>query len=320
MSARTRTGWLAAAIGAAGFVATIAVLPAHHDAATAAPAATTTSSTSPATGFGDRPIFDATVQRTYDAPTANQAVAVDANYFYAVDNRAITKYDRKTGKALLTFTADPAGPLIHMDSAAVVNGKLYVAHSNYNTTPEKSSIEVFDARTLQHLQSFSFGIYRGSLTWIDWHDGAWYAVFANYDQLGSDGKAYGGTDNTQVVKLDRNFQVVESWTIPQAILDRARVMSISGGSWGPDGRLWITGHDWGEAYVMELPKAGPDLTWVATVNLPTIEGQGIAWDRSDPRHPSLWAIKRSTRQVVRLDAPWKQIKEPTTSYFTVTKD
>ncbi len=34
-------------------------------------------------------------------------------------------------------------------------------------------------------------------------------------------------------------------------------MSNSSGSWGPDGRLWTTGHDLGEAYVMEPSRAGP---------------------------------------------------------------
>jgi hypothetical protein len=32
---------------------------------------------------------------------------------------------------------------------------------------------------------------------------------------------YGGTDNTQIVKLDDNFQIIEAWTIPKAILGQA---------------------------------------------------------------------------------------------------
>jgi hypothetical protein len=47
-----------------------------------------------------------------------------------------------------------------------------------------SSVEVFDARTLQHLESHSFGVDRGSLTWIDRApDGSWWAGFANYDRV-----------------------------------------------------------------------------------------------------------------------------------------
>ena len=44
----------------------------------------------------------------------------------------------------------------------------------------------------------------------------------------------------------------------------------------PFGRLWLTGHDLGEANVMEAPPAGSELRWIATVMLPGVEGQGVA--------------------------------------------
>jgi hypothetical protein len=84
-------------------------------------------------------------------------------------------------------------------------------------------------------------------------------------------------------------------------------MSNSGGSWGPDGRLWLTGHDLGEAYVMEPPTAGSELRWIATVRLPGVEGQGIAWDLAS-NDPTLWAIKRSIKQVLQFDVPWQKIE------------
>ena len=263
------------------------------------------------------PVFTATLDRSYDTFDAHQAVAVDKKYFYVVDNRTITKHDRATGKPLLQFVGDDDGPIIHMDSAVVVGDRLYTAHSNYDTTPEKSSIEVYDTRTMRHVGTFGFGIYRGSLTWLDRHDGAWWAGFANYDEV-PDGQTepYGKTDNTQIVKMDDKFQVVESWTIPQPILDRFKPMSNSGGSWGPDSRLWLTGHDLDEAYVMNVPKAGPDLEWVATVKLPSVEGQGIAWDRSGGR-PTLWAIKRSTSQALSFTALYGSISDPTDSHWQV---
>jgi hypothetical protein len=89
-------------------------------------------------------------------------------------------------------------------------------------------------------------------------------------------------------------------------------LSNSGGSWGPDGRLWLTGHDLDEAYVMEPPKAGAELRWIATVKLPGVEGQGISWDLTS-RRPTLWAIKRSTKQVLQFDVPYRAIAEPNTS-------
>ncbi|MEV5962760.1 hypothetical protein AB0L70_13415 [Kribbella sp. NPDC051952] len=171
--------------------------------------------------------------------------------------------------------ATPLTSFIHMDSGVVVGSKLYAVHSNYPDFPMESSIEVFDARTMRHIDSYSFGIYRGSLTWLDWHDGAWWAGFANYDEISDEtGEPYGQTDNTQIVKLNDKFQPLASYTIPKTILDRFKSMSNSGGSWGPDGRLWLTGHDLGEAYVMELPTADAELRWIATVDLPDVPGSG----------------------------------------------
>ncbi|MBC6456553.1 hypothetical protein HKK72_01280 [Actinomadura sp. HBU206391] len=273
--------------------------------------------TRPAVARAEPPVFTATLNKSYETFDANQAVAVDKNYFYVIDNRKITKHDRSTGKPLLQFVSDSSGPIIHMDSGVVVNGKLYAAHSNYDESPMESSIEVFDTKTMRHIGTHSFGIFRGSLTWLDRHDGAWWAGFANYDQV-PDGETepYGETYNTQVVKMDDHFEVVESWTIPKTILDRFKPMSNSGGSWGPDGRLWLTGHDLGEAYVMNAPSAGAELEWVATVKLPNVEGQGIAWDRSSNK-PTFWAIKRSTSQALSFNAPYRSISDPHTANWQV---
>jgi hypothetical protein len=259
---------------------------------------------------GEPPVYTATLDRSYDAFDANQGVGVDWKSFYAVNNRTITKHDRATGAPVLQFAGDDDGPITHMDSGVVVNGRLYAAHSNYDESPMESSVEVFDTRTMRHIRTHSFGIDRGSLTWLDRHDGAWWVGFANYDVV-PDGETepYGGTYNTQVVKLDDHFQVVGAWTIPKAILDRFKPMSNSGGSWGPDGRLWLSGHDLGEAYVLKVPDAGSKLEWVATVVLPEVEGQGIAWDRSGS-NPALWTIKRSTRQALSFTVPYDEISDP----------
>lgn len=65
---------------------------------------------------------------------------------------------------------------------------------------------------------------------------------------------------------------------------------------------------------MELPQAGSDLKWIATVALPNVEGQAIAWDRSSSK-PTLWAIKRSTSQALSFTVPYKSISDPTDSPF-----
>ncbi len=295
-----------------------APLPSAPVAASTAPAGPAAPSAAAARTAPQPPAFTAVRDKAFDTDDAHQGVAVDARYFYTVNNRTITKHDRTTGKPVLEFRADDDGPIIHMDSATVVGDKLYVATSDYDSAPETSSVEIFDTRTLRHTGSHSFGIDRGSLTWLDRHDGAWWGGFANYDEVPDETtEPYGRTVNTQVVRLDDSFRVTDAWTIPNEILDRFKPMSDSGGSWGPDGRLWITGHDLDEAYVMELPQAGSELRWIATVTLPDVEGQAIAWDRSTPARPTLWAIKRSTSQVLAFTTPWARITDPAGSPFHV---
>ena len=121
--------------------------------------------------------------------------------------------------------------------------------------------------------------------------------FANYDRTGRlpDGTntniPYGGKFNTTLVKFDKNWQVIEGWIFPVSLLDRFADMSNSGGSWGPDGSLYLTGHDPAEVYKIRFPTAGSILE-VDEIIPANIRGQGIAWDRSSPG--ILYGIIRAT--------------------------
>jgi hypothetical protein len=228
----------------------------------------------------------------FPIPEANQGIGVDEKHFYAIDNRAIAKYDKKTGKLVKKWTGEKDGPIIHLDSAMIMNGKIYCAHSNYPQWPMTSSVEIWDADTLEHVGSHSFGIERGSLTWIDWHDGHWWMTFANYDRpFGPNKTPYGHKIATQMVKMTPDFRVVQAWVMPKAILDRFEEMSNSGGSWGPDGFLYLSGHDPAEIYKMRIPKAGSVLELVDVLPM-NIRGQGIAWDRSE--RTVIYGIIRAT--------------------------
>lgn len=218
----------------------------------------------------------------FAAVEANQGVGVDRDHFYAVDNTTIGKYDKRTGKLVRKWQGDKNGPIEHLDSAMLMDGKLYAAHSNYPKWPMTSSLEIFDAETMTHIGTHSFGIQWGSLTWVDWHDGHWWMTFANYDRLLGPGKTpYGHKANTVMVKFSKDLRPLQSWTLPKAILDRFEDMSNSGGSWGHDGYLYLSGHDPAEIYRMRLPGAGSVLELVDVIPM-NIRGQGIAWDRSDP--------------------------------------
>jgi hypothetical protein len=146
-----------------------------------------------------------------------------------------------------------------------------------------SSVEVFDASTLRPVESHSFGIDRGSLTWLDRDTaGIWWGAFANYNRVFDKSPlAYGNKHNTQIVRFDADWQVAEAFVLPDVLVEKFDDMSNSGGSWGPDGKLYISGHDNAEVYVMEIPEMGSVMKWVGTVPV-EIAGQGIAFDRGEP--------------------------------------
>ncbi len=239
-------------------------------------------------------------------PEASQGVAVDKDYFYAVDNRAIAKYRKDSGKLVNRWQHNASGPFIHLDSAVVHNGKIYAAHSNWPRLPISSSIEVWNAGTLQHIRTYRYDRAEwGSLTWLDFHDGSWWGTFAHYDDVGPDGKAYGGGKiKSSLAKFDADWNIIKSWTFPAEILKKFGVMSNSGGSWGPDGFLYVTGHDQAEIYKMEVPDAGTVLEWVDTQPL-NIRGQGIAWDRHEVN--VLYGIIRATDQEINQGASNKVV-------------
>ncbi|MEX0964432.1 MAG: hypothetical protein WDZ52_10395 [Pseudohongiellaceae bacterium] len=255
--------------------------------------------------YAQPPEFDATIVRQFDADDAYQAVAVDGSSFYAISNTRITQHDKNSGQLMQQLSDGSAADsqLIHLDSAVVLDGRLYAAHSNYPGFPMVSSIEVWDIKTRQHLNSHNLGVMLGSLTWLDRHDDFWWGTFANYDIVQRDMSVpYGETKNTVVVQFDAGFDVLNSWTLPQEILRRMSPMSNSGGSWGRDGYLYLSGHDEPELYVMALPEEGSELDWLATIRIPGLNGQGIAWDRTASGN-YLWAILRSTRQVLQIEVP-----------------
>jgi hypothetical protein len=234
------------------------------------------------------------VVRRIPAAEAKQGVAVDRRYLYAVDNSTIGKYDKKTGAKTAEWKGDPA-VFPHLNSCAVIGAELVCASSNYPQVPHASSVEIFDPRTLKHTRSVSLGQGRGSLTWVDRKDGAWWANFANYD--GKGGEPPRDHASTVLVRFDDEWRQTESWSYPQSLLDLFKPMSTSGGAWGPHGRLYLTGHDNAEVYVVTLPEAGATLNHVATLAAP-IEGQAIDWDESEPG--MLYGIVRSTRELVQM--------------------
>lgn len=240
----------------------------------------------------------AAVVSRFAAEEAKQGVAVDAHFFYPMSNNRIGKYDRKTGKRVAQWE----GPLAfypHMNSCVVDRAELICAASNYPAVPMASVVEIFDTATLHHIRSIALPPLPGSLTWIERRGTAWFAAFANYPE-GRGGEP--GRDHrwTLLVRFDATFRATGSWHFPESVLARFAPMSCSGGSWGDDGVLYVTGHDRPELYALRLPEAGSVLEHIATIPLAT-GGQAIAWDRSSPR--LLWSLDRHTKNVVASRVP-----------------
>jgi hypothetical protein len=235
--------------------------------------------------------------KSWPAPEARQGVAVDAEHFYAVVNSRIGKYRKADGTKVAEWAGDRVA-IRHLNSCVVEGSELVCANSNFPETPMASSVEIFDTSTMRHLRSIPLGVRNGSLTVVERREGQWWAIFANYDAPRSHlGRTH---RDTKVVLFSDDWAEVGGYALPDSVLTRLAPHSISGGSFGPDGLLYLTGHDAPDLYVMRIPRQGPMLEHVATIPVP-FEGQAWAWDRAAGR--TIYAIRRQASEVVIVDVP-----------------
>ena len=218
--------------------------------------------------------------RVYDAPEADQGVAVDDAYFYPIDNYVIGKYEIATGKLVGRWVGEKGGLIGHLNSCYADAGRLLCANSNYPHAPMGSSVEIFDAETMTHVDSHSLGMTEeGSLTWFaDYADGR-IVAFAHYDQKGVPFKDH---RYSSVTTVDKDWRRTGGWLFPEAIVERMAPHAASGGAIGPDGLLYIMGHDRPEMYVLARPTMGPTLVHVATIAVEA-EGQAFAFAPGEER-------------------------------------
>ncbi|WP_339731473.1 hypothetical protein [uncultured Gimesia sp.] len=235
----------------------------------------------------------------FAAKEAHQAVAVDHDFFYAISSREIARYQKTDGTQLKTWTGPKGSHIRHLNSGVVIDGKLYCAHSNWPASPLKNTVEIFEAKTLKHLETLKFPDTEGAINWIDRRQGQWWIAFAFYGELENVRK-------TRLVRYNDHWQPEATFTFPVSVLKRFLPNSNSGGAWGPDGRLYTTGHDHGELYVLEVPKTEGVLNHVTTLPAP-LTGQGIAWDQSQPG--TLYGINRRKKQVIKMQRPTAQKPE-----------
>lgn len=237
--------------------------------------------------------------RVFQAPEADQGVAADARHFYVVDNTVIAKYEIGSGHRAGEWVGPRNGLIRHMNSCLADLGRLWCANSNYSLTPMGSSVEVFDAATLGHVDSHSLGMLdEGSLTWFDRYRGGWIAGFAHYDETG--GLAFKDHRFSSVVTFDAEWRRTGGWLFPSTVLDRMAPYAASGGAIGPDGWLYLLGHDRPEMYVVARPPMGPTLIHVATIDLEA-EGQAFSWAQDGSR--TVFTVDRRKGLVRMIELP-----------------
>ncbi|TCM21673.1 hypothetical protein EDF56_101342 [Novosphingobium sp. PhB165] len=244
-----------------------------------------------------QPPLAATELRRIPAEEARQGATAGHGSVYAIDNHAIGRYDANTGKRVAHWEGDPAR-FPHINSCELYGRDLVCAASNYPHVPMSSEVLWFDATTLELRRTESLGHGHGSLTWVSRHGGAWYACYANYDGNGGEP----GRDHryTTLVRLDDKLRETGVWTFPDSVLERFSPRSASGGAWGDDGLLYVTGHDRPEMYVLRVPTRSGVLEHVTTIALPT-DGQAIGWEQGENR--VLWSIERKSTELVASRVP-----------------
>jgi len=125
-------------------------------------------------------------------------------------------------------------------------------------------------------------------TVVIYPEGVWYACFAQYAKTGDPAK-------TKVVTFDAQWKKLSELRFPRPMVLKFGKNSSSGGSFGPQGHLFITGHDAQELYVLDLPALGDVLSWQTAIPI-SAHGQAFAWDRS--QEGVLYSIDRKTHEVI----------------------
>jgi len=132
----------------------------------------------------------------------------------------------------------------------------------------------------------------GSATWIDFRQDRWYVTFGHYGKAGEPNR---DARYTSLVEFDTEWRRLQGWAYPDALISKLGEYTISGGTFATDGRLFCTGHDNPEIYVLKFPEGGAALILESAFSAPN-HGQDIAWDRTEPW--TLYSIDRAKREII----------------------
>ena len=248
-------------------------------------------------GFAQEALTAKTVRRIA-APEADQGAALGESHVYTVDNSVIAKYNLETGEKTAQYD-DAERLLRHMNSCLVIDNRLMCANSNYSQLPMGSSVETFDAKSLEHLESRSLGLMdEGSLVWVDRIEGGWLVGFAHYD--GERGTGFKDHTYASVITMDDDWRRTGGWLFPDEVMAHMAPHAASGGAVGPDGLLYVLGHDRPEMYVLAKPLRGLVLTHVTTI---AVEAEGQAFSFAPDGARRIAAVDRRKGEILLIDLP-----------------
>lgn len=249
------------------------------------------------TAFAQETLTAETVRRLV-APEADQGAALSKTHIYAIDNSVIAKYDLKTGEKTAGYE-DAERLLRHMNSCLLIDKQLMCANSNYSLLPMGSSVEIFDPETLAHVDTHSLGLMdEGSLVWFDRIETGWLVGFAHYD--GDKGTGFKDHRYASVIAMDDHWRRTGGWLFPDAAMARMAPHAASGGAIGPDGLLYVLGHDRPEMYVFAKPERGPVLQHVATI---AVDAEGQAFSFAPDGSRRIAAGDRHGGALLLIDLP-----------------
>lgn len=195
-------------------------------------------------------------------PDAHKGIAAGRDFFYVINTNSISKHSTKTGELIKRVDFSNHPRIKNMNGAVVVRNNLYVTNSPATVKHRQNTIEVFN-RDLVYLYHINVTGNTGALTWIDYHNGKWWGCFAHYDDMvrytvlvefyhPNPDLEYEDTIHSKDLV---NWHVKDRWFFPHKVNEHFLPYSCTGGSFGPDGKLYVTGHR-NEIYVLDFhPKA-----------------------------------------------------------------
>ncbi len=220
--------------------------------------------------------------RVYKVKEAQQGVAIDKRYFYAISNNSIGKYERKSGKGVLHKKL----PFKHLNGGKIINGDLVVVN-NPAGQPEGNALIWLDPLTLEIIDIMKLPYLQGSLTWVDWAWDKWWICDAYYKKKAKD---------TTIYCFDQNWNLEGYWKLPKKVVESIEPYSLSGGAWFGE-YLCVTGHDKPEMYILQMPANRIHAKLLRTVQV-CFDGQGFSFERGKGS-VYVWGIRREESVVVR---------------------